>query len=122
MKMQNINYYLLLNNTRIYFYVVGCLRIHARNKIQQFHFPTILLQTIMLMSTNLPEEYSYKHTLGHKSTQNNSHSNTETTHTEGSLPLRKFYPHRCNVLPLSGQKPYNRPVSGLHDIPTVCKK
>ena len=43
MKMQNINYYLLLNNTRIYFYVVGCLRIHARNKIQQFHFPTILL-------------------------------------------------------------------------------
>jgi len=90
MKMQNINYYLLLNNTQIYFYVVGCLRIHARNKIQQFHFPTILLQTIMLMSTNLPEEYSYKHTLGHKSTQNNSHSNTETTHTEGSLFRANF--------------------------------
>ena len=30
-----------------------------------------------------------------------------------SHPPSKFHPHRCNVLPLRGEKPQNRPLSNL---------
>jgi len=31
--------------------------------------------------------------------------------TEGPLLRAKFHPHRCNVSPLRGEKPQNRPLS-----------
>jgi len=31
--------------------------------------------------------------------------------TEGPLLHAKFHPHRCNVSPLRGEKPQNRPLS-----------
>jgi len=34
--------------------------------------------------------------------------------TFGPLLLAKFHPHRCNVSPLRGEKPQNRPVSKLN--------
>ena len=34
--------------------------------------------------------------------------------TEGPLLLAKFHPHRCNVSPLRGEKPQNRPLSKLN--------
>jgi len=33
--------------------------------------------------------------------------------TEGPLLRAKFHPHRCNVSPLRGEKPQNRPLSKL---------
>jgi len=37
-----------------------------------------------------------------------------TLGTLGSLLRAKFYPHRCNVSPLRGEKPQNRPQSKLN--------
>ena len=34
--------------------------------------------------------------------------------TEGPLLHAKFHPHRCNVSPLRGEKPQNRPLSKLN--------
>jgi len=34
--------------------------------------------------------------------------------TKGPLLRAKFHPHRCNVLPLRGEKPQNRPLSKLN--------
>jgi len=34
--------------------------------------------------------------------------------TFGPLLHAKFHPHRCNVLPLRGEKPQNRPLSKLN--------
>jgi len=34
--------------------------------------------------------------------------------TFGSLLRAKFHPHRCNVSPLWGEKPQNRPLSKLN--------
>ena len=35
--------------------------------------------------------------------------------TFGPLLTTKFHPHRCNVSPLQGEKPQNRPLSKLHN-------
>ena len=34
--------------------------------------------------------------------------------TQGPLLLAKFHPHQCNVSPLWGEKPQNRPLSKLN--------
>ena len=37
-----------------------------------------------------------------------------TEEGKGPLIRAKFHPHRCNVLPLRGEKPQNRPLSKLN--------
>ena len=37
-----------------------------------------------------------------------------TDHISGPLLHAKFHPHRCNVSPLRGEKPQNRPLSKLN--------